>query len=891
MFCPNCGKQNPDKALFCRHCGSRMPETPTETTTAAELTFIEGAAEFVGQNLGRYRVLKQIRQTSTGVVYRALDTQLERIVEIKVLPKAYAADEYRSRSFREEVNLAANLEHANILPIHDFGRVGDNFFVVTKHTEGHSLSRHIEKRAPLAPVEMLRIGIQIASALVYLHKRFIIHGNLSAAGFILDDSGHVVMRDVEFASAKYLHDPGIPLTEDESAEKDQSHLDKRLEAYRAPEVAAGESPDARSDIYSLGSILYHLLTGHLPYTGQEGEAATLSFRGVPLSLEELLVSMLRRDPERRLASAEDVRQGLRQAYSVSITSLAGDEDLSDEFIDFSRLNNAQERDRRDNIEGLVQCLLSDIGVGELGRDEGDRRTLEPIAADEPPSAQSIGRLSFYSSLDEALSLARSGSVGDALEELRAGLSLDEVHTLERTRRFLGRLADQERKLKRARFILGNNLVTEFRRAAEGFSQALSEDPNCEEARQGLSLLGELDRLWMKDKPRPRRRWLKPVLIGAAALAALALALIIFIRPDHGFLADNLNPRGLLPGGGQPLLAGAETAKETLTMDEEPTRGISLAGDFLLVPTEAGELAAYSLKTGDEVWRVTGVRADHPPLVYRGEGGEDNPGQILTSGGSFLELRDHEGGLVTRRDLEAELAAEPRLGPEGHLYVVNERGTVFAFDISTPGRLPRLWATNLGGSAPPVGVYPAPSGRRLFVTFSDGRAVLLDGYNGAQLWPAALNLGGGFNNEHPRPVFDGDLLHLTVDERYVAVDLRDGRIVADLPLAAGPLGNPALSEGSLFFASTNGVIFRLVPGDEPTIYSEELEARLRLERPLICASELLFRRRDNRLTVVNTANLLATPRELPVADEPLLISGGHAFLLSGKTLYRLTPLRP
>ncbi|MBD3400553.1 MAG: PQQ-binding-like beta-propeller repeat protein [Candidatus Coatesbacteria bacterium] len=887
MYCPNCGQENPDQARFCRHCGSRMPETPTETTTDAELELIEGSSEFVGMTLGRYRVLKQVRLTTTGVIYRALDTQLDRIVEIKVLPRDYAEDEYRRRTFREEISLAAGLEHANILPVHDFGRVGDNFFVVTKHADGHSLARHIEKRAPLAPVEMLRIGIQIASALVYLHRHFIIHGRLSAASFILDESGHVMLRDVDFYTSRQWRDPGVPLTSEEQSERREMARLKRVTDYQAPEIAGGGQPDARSDIYSLGVILYHLLTGHLPFDEGEGEADELTFRGVPLALEELLISMLRRDPLERLETADEVREALRRAYSVSITSLAGDQEVAEEFIDFSRLNTAQDEDRHRNVEALLVSLSRDVDLRKLARRPGDEEALEAIAAGDPAPPHSISHLSFFSVLDDCLAAARRGSVADALSILDAGVHPAEAEALAETHRYLNRLAERERNLKRARFILGNNLVTEFRRAAESFRHALEEDPSCIEAREGLELLGDVGELWQpREQPR-RRRWLKPLLFGGGGLFLLVVLLIIFINPSPGELADNLTPRGLLPGGHQPPVAGATTAVEALELPAEPAAAPAFAGDYVLVSLEGEALAAFSLLTGDEVWRTAGVAGDHPPLVYRGEPREEYRGVLISAGGGRVELRDHEGRLLVQRELESRLAAVPALGAEGQLYVANDLGTVFAFDLSTPGRLLRLWATNLGSL--PAGLFPAPSGKRLLVTFTDGQLALYDGYNGAELWTSTrrLPLGGPLTVDYPRPVFDDETIHLTVGDRYLAFDRTTGAVVEELQLSAGTLGNACLHEGSVFFASGGGTVFRLVPGTEPTVYSEELEVELTLERPLICGTELFFRRADGQLQAVNTSTLGPVPRELPVADYPLAVSRGNAYLVDGRTVYRLS----
>jgi serine/threonine protein kinase len=868
LFCPSCGKQNPDHARFCRHCGTRLPDLATETTTDADLELIESAGEFVGQTLGRYRVLRQLRTTSTGIVYRALDTQLDRIVALKILPHGLGLtsperlspveEEEALDAFREEVNLAANLEHPNILPVHDFGRFGDNYFVVMKQADGHSLARHIEKRAPLAPVEMLRIGIQLATALVYLHKRFIIHGRLSPSGVILQDSGHVLLRDITFLGRKFPRP-----------------LSPREKIYQSPELAEGRALDARSDIYSLGVILYQLLTGHLPYTEEGGEADELTVRGVPLSLEELLISMIQRDPEKRINSVEEVRERLRRAYSLSITSMAGEEDLTGEFIDFSRLSTAQEADRRVILEGLLSALAKDVDLKDLKTVDTDSEALDAIASGEPAPANSIGRLSFYSTLDETVRLARMGQLADALENLAEETKIGKDTPLPATRAFLSGVGERERKLKRARFILGNNLVTEFRRAAESFSQVLSSDSNCEEAREGLAILTSLGEFWQQTKERTRPKWLLPAIIGGGAAILVAILLFAFGGGDPGMLADALAPRGFLPGGIQNLLGEATDAERVLALPSNPVGEPTFSGDWVLVPLEGATLAAYSLASESEVWRQSDTPVDHPPLVYRRE--------IIIASGQTLSLRDTEGALIATHNIEERLAGIPAMGPEGQLYVANEKGAIYAFDLATPRKLRFLWS--ISSQARPAGLFPTPAGKKLLVSFIDGSLVLFDGFNGGELWRYQIEGSIVPTARSPQPVITGEVVYIAASNRCLALSLEDGSLLWRQELS-GPLGNPALWEGSLFIPSGDGRIYRLLADGGNVAEVENLGAALALERPLVCGSELILRLTDGRLMPVRTTDLRAVNRELPKADFPLAATKGSAWAIRGSVIYRL-----
>ncbi len=869
MYCPACGNQNPDHARFCRQCGTRLPDLATETTTDSDLELIESASEFVGQTLGRYRVLRKLRTTSTGIIYRALDTQLDRIVALKILPHGLSLndsehpspveEEEALEAFREEVNLAANLEHPNILPVHDFGRFGDNYFVVMKQADGHSLARHIDKRAPLAPVEMLRIGIQIATALVYLHKRFIIHGRLSPSGIILQDSGHVLLRDITFLGRKIPR----PLSPNEKI-------------YQAPELADGDTLDARSDIYSLGVLLYQLLTGHLPYSEERGEADELTVRGVPLSLEELLISMIQRDPEKRINSVEDVREKLRRAYSLSITSLAGEEDLTGEFIDFSRLSTAQEADRRVILEGMLNAIAQDIDLKSLMVVETDSEALDAIAAGEPAPPNSIGRLSFYSVLDETVRQARQVQLADSLENLVEETKIGKEVSLSATRTFLSGVADRERKLKRARFILGNNLVTEFRRAAESFSQVLASDSNCEEAREGLAILTQMGELWQQADEKPRLKWLLPVLIGAGASILTVVLLLIFSGGDPGMLSDALSPRGFLPGGIQNLLGEAAEAELVLALPSDPASEPTFCGDWVLVPLEGATLAAYSLESEKEVWRQSDTPVDHPPLVYRKE--------IIIASGQTLSLHDTEGTIIASHNLEERLAGIPALGPEGQLYVANEKGTLFAFDLATPRKLRFLWS--ISSQVRPAGLFPAPAGKKLLVSFIDGSLVLFDGFNGGELWRYKIEGSIVPTARSPQPIITGEVIYIAASNRCIALSLENGSLMWQQFLS-GPLGNPTLWEGSLFIPSGDGRIYRLLVDGGNVAEVENLGSELALERPLVCGSELILRLADGSLLPVRTTDLKPVNRDLPKADFPLAATKGSAWLVRGSVIYRLT----
>jgi len=895
LFCPGCGKNNPDQARYCRHCGSHLPDLTTETTGGEGLELLEVEGEFVGKTLGRYRVLKKLHYHSVPLpgdidkskdpaerhihVYRALDTQLDRIVVLEVIPAELSNNTGMIEDLRDEINLAAGLEHANILPVHDFGRFGDNYFVVLKHADGQSLARHISKRAPLTPLEVLRIGIQLSSAITYLHKRFIIHGRIAASGFILQDSGHVILRDMYFLSSPHQGD-----------DEHQVHLERTAneQLYQAPEIALGQSADARSDIYSIGALLYHLLTGHPPYAALADDAeedGQLTTRGIPVILEELLFSMLKQKPEDRVGSVDEVREQLRQAYSLSITSLSGEEQLEGEFVDFTRLSVAQENDHRRTVEGLLLALGSDLRLTSLSTLPSDEEALSHLGRGEPAPKNSIARLSFYSVLDDSLNRARGGDSQAGVEVIKKGLGLSSGEALTSAHFFLTGVAERERRLKRARFILGNNLITEFRRAAESYTQALRDDPNCLEAQEGLDALGDVSTLWQSAEVKKKPRWLLPTIIGAALGVVLLVIFLFTGGTEPGKLGNLLTDRGLPPGGLQPLISSIEEPRE-LQLPVRPIETPIFAGDLALIPTVGSELVAYSLLNAEEPWRLEGVSAEYPPLVYSDE--------VIAISGSELVLFDEEHKLASRYELGARPAAPLALSKEGTLYAANEQGTIFAFDLSTPGRFSFLWSINFGSR--PAGLYPAPAGKRLLVIFTDGQLALFDGFNGGELWYTRLLIDGTVpTSTHPRPLITAEAIYLCVEDRALALKLADGKPIWERQLSAAVLGNPAFHEGSLFMTDLDGKLFRLRAEDGEVAGHWDLEADLALERPLICGTELLLRRGDGLLMLVSAASLTPIPSDLPTVDYPpaifntsptgeyavVAVSGSKLLLFDGK----------
>jgi serine/threonine protein kinase len=230
-------------------------------------------APLVGQTLAHYRIESKLGDGGMGVVYRARDTHLDRFVALKVLPPEKTADPERRRRFVQEAKAASALNHPNIVTVHDTASAAGLDFIVMEWISGKTLGQLIGGKG-LKLDAALKYATQIAEALAAAHATGIVHRDLKPGNVMVTGSGLVKVLD--FGLAK-LAEPDIREAESTRTMGPQTEEGVIVGtfAYMSPEQAHGQRVDARSDIFSFGSVLYEMITGRRAFQGETG-LATLS---------------------------------------------------------------------------------------------------------------------------------------------------------------------------------------------------------------------------------------------------------------------------------------------------------------------------------------------------------------------------------------------------------------------------------------------------------------------------------------------------------------------------------------------------------------------------------------------------------------------------------------
>src|SRR5438477_3333569 len=265
---------------------------------------------------GRYEILGKLGEGAMGVVYRARDNAIGRVVALKMLSAELGAEDELHHRFRREAEAIGRLSHPNIVTVYDLGESEGQLYMAMELLEGDDLRSLIERRVEVPLSDRVRVLVQICDGLAYAHSRGVVHRDIKPANILVTGAGHVKILDfglARVATRATITRKGMILGTPD---------------YMAPEQAMGRAVDRRSDVFSAGSVFYEFLTGEKPFKGktlhavlfqiiQEEPDPVLTMNPeLPTRLAALVHRMLVKDPEKRYQSMDEVGRDLHDMHAA-----------------------------------------------------------------------------------------------------------------------------------------------------------------------------------------------------------------------------------------------------------------------------------------------------------------------------------------------------------------------------------------------------------------------------------------------------------------------------------------------------------------------------------------------------------------------------------------------
>jgi TolB-like protein/Flp pilus assembly protein TadD/predicted Ser/Thr protein kinase len=307
MECPNCNFENPDESRFCNKCATPIPSigevsaSPTKTTekNADELT---RGTTFVS----RYEVIEELGKGGMGKVYRVFDKKLEEEVALKLIKPEIASNGDSIDRFSNELKFARKIAHRNVCKMYDLGEKEGTNYITMEYVPGESLKSMIGMMGQLSASQVVFIARQVCEGLAEAHHLGVVHRDLKPSNIIVDREGNAHILDFGIARslrAKRITDPGVMIG---------------TPAYMSPEQVDAKEVDKRSDIYSLGVILYEMTAGRVPFEGDTALSVALKHKTeepldpiafnaqMPLELSRLILKCMEKDKEKRYQDAKEL---------------------------------------------------------------------------------------------------------------------------------------------------------------------------------------------------------------------------------------------------------------------------------------------------------------------------------------------------------------------------------------------------------------------------------------------------------------------------------------------------------------------------------------------------------------------------------------------------------